>query len=235
MKKKISGRSEDRKGKEKPEISKTREYYEALLVAVIFASFVKVFIFQTYQIPTPSMVPTILVGDHMIVNKFIYPARALPFMENVLPLESRIDRGDIVVIKGVEDPKILLVKRVIGLPGEIISGSGTTIYINGKPLEEPWARYEAGGRPGSAFGPLKIANGAYFVMGDNRDNSWDSRGWGTVTRDRVIGKPWITYWSYEAPPYNPNATFGQKVKNFLSVIPNFFTKTRWERTFTIPK
>ncbi|HPR63454.1 MAG TPA: signal peptidase I [Thermoanaerobaculia bacterium] len=220
--------------KKKRKHSLFREYYEAILVAVIFASFVKVFIFQTYKIPTQSMVPTLLVGDHLIVNKFSFRDPGLGFLDALFPA-SDVKRGDIIVFKYPEDPRVMFVKRAIGMPGDIVAITDKTVYINGKPLEDPWAHYlmEDGHRP--VYVPTRVPENMIFALGDNRDHSRDSRFWGFVPRDNILGTPWLIYWSYEAPPYNPRESVSQKTRNFFNVFFTFFSKTRWARSFTFPR
>ena len=210
-----------------------REYYEAILVAVIFASFVKVFIFQTYKIPTQSMVPTLLVGDHLVVNKFSFRNLGLGPLDRLFPVRE-VRRGDIIVFKYPEDPKVMFVKRAIGMPGDVIAGVNKTIYINGKPMPDMWGRFLSGAEHRPGFGPIRVGEGKIFALGDNRDFSRDSRYWGFVPRENILGTPWLVYWSYEAPPYNPNATMVQKSTQLIRVFLTFFTKTRWNRSFTFP-
>lgn len=212
-----------------------REYYEAILIAVIFASFVKVFIFQTYKIPTQSMVPTLLVGDHLIVNKFSFREMGMGPFDALFP-RKEIQRGDIIVFKYPRDPKVMFVKRAIGLPGDVIQGIQKTLYVNGTPLEDRWGRYlQKNGVARMSFGPIKVPDNAVFALGDNRDMSQDSRYWGPVPRDHILGAPWTIYWSYEAPAYDPVANLGKKTKNLFDVFIHFFTKTRWTRSFTFPE
>ncbi len=225
-----------------PKKDKFREYYEAILVAVIFASFVKIFIFQTYKIPTESMVGTLLVGDHLIVDKFGFRDPGNALFKTILPFRD-IERGDVVVFKYPKDPGFFFVKRAIGLPGDTVSIVNKTIYVNGEALEEPYAVFadDTVFPPDPSFpdllrlrdnqGEFRVPEGQYFVMGDNRDRSNDSRFWGFVPRSSIAGRGWIIYWSYDAPRYDPHRSMLGKGWDMISVFPNFFTKTRWERTF----
>lgn len=252
-----------------------REYFESAAVTVIMALFGMTFIVQAVKVPTGSMQNTIVVGDHLLVNKFILaPGPRLP----ILP-QREIRRGDIIVFKYPGNPfnterdrqednipfKVNYVKRVIGLPGETVEIRGLQVFINGQllpehiivarnvnekaPLEivedtprrdgEKWNVYyfedtveavRAGHRVGvsSDFNfavngkPTKVPDNSYFVMGDDRDNSLDSRAWGFVPRDLIIGRAMFVYWSYD------------ETQSFSSPI-DFFANTRWRRTFTLVK
>jgi signal peptidase I len=251
-----------------------REYFESAVVTIIMALFGMTFIVQAVKVPTGSMQNTIVVGDHLLVNKFIFaPGPGLP----VLP-QREIRRGDIIVFKYPGNPhntardqqednipfKVNYVKRVIGLPGETVELRGLQVYINGQPLpehvivarnvnekapleiiedtprrgDEKWNVYyfedtveaaRAGQRMSVspdfhyAVGkPEKVPANSYFVMGDDRDNSLDSRAWGFVPRDLILGRAMFVYWSYD------------ETQSFSSPI-DFFSNTRWRRTFTLVK
>ena len=222
--------------------SAAREWLESLVFSLIFVFFFTNFIAQATQVPTESMKPTILVGDHFFLDKFAFPANYPQFMNKVLPTRE-IARGDIVAFKSPGDPKVPFIKRVIGLPGETLEIRDKTVYINGRELEESYKHfidpniYERGsGIPSDYiardnFGPKVIPPNSYFMMGDNRDNSNDSRFWGVVDGKMVIGKPLFIYWSYDAPPYDPRSkSILEHAKDYLSVAVNFFSKTRWGRT-----
>ncbi len=232
-------KKKEKKVKEKKD--KFREYYEAIAVAVIFASFVKIFILQTYKIPTESMVKTLLVGDHLIVDKFSFRDPGNKLFKAIFPFKD-IKRGDVVVFKYPKDPKFFFVKRAIGIPGDKIQIINKKIYVNGEELEEPYAYFSDNNiippdpsipdsiRFRDNFPETIVPENMYFCIGDNRDNSNDSRAWGFVPRDYIAGRGWIIYWSYEAPRYDPNKSMLDKTADFLSVFINFFKKTRWERT-----
>ncbi|MGH9425334.1 MAG: signal peptidase I [Terriglobia bacterium] len=222
--------------------SAAREWLESLVFSLIFVFFFTNFIAQATQVPTESMKPTILVGDHFFLDKFAFPANYPQFMNKVLPTRE-IRRGDIVAFKSPGDPKVPFIKRVVGLPGETLEIRDKAVYINGKELEESYKHfidpniYERGsGIPSDYiardnFGPKVIPPSSYFMMGDNRDNSNDSRFWGVVDGKMVIGKPLFIYWSYDAPPYDPRSkTLLEHAQGYLSVALNFFSKTRWGRT-----
>ncbi|MEW5975108.1 MAG: signal peptidase I [Acidobacteriota bacterium] len=222
--------------------SALREWTESLVFSLIFVFFFTNFVAQATQVPTESMKPTILVGDHFFLDKFAFPANYPAFVTRFLPTRE-INRGDIVAFKSPENPRIPFIKRAVGLPGETIEIVDKVVFINGKPLDEPYkffqddTIYEKGsGIPREYvvrdnFGPLTIPSNSYFMMGDNRDNSNDSRYWGVVSGDNVIGKPLFIYWSYEADPYDPSPkSILDYAKDYASVIVNFFPRTRWSRT-----
>ena len=250
-----------------------REYFESAVVTVIMALFGMTFIVQAVKVPTGSMQNTITVGDHLLVNKFIFaPGPRFPFLP-----QREIKRGDIIVFKYPGNPfdperdkqednipyKVNYVKRVIGLPGDTVEVKGLRVFINGQPLpehvivarnindkapleivedtprqgNEPYDVYyfertvnaaRTGQETGSSSPdfhfavngkPAKVPANSYFVMGDDRDNSLDSRAWGFVPRDLIIGRAMFVYWSYdETQPFGPI---------------EFFTNTRWRRTGTM--
>jgi signal peptidase I len=222
--------------------STIREYYEALLIAVIFVNFARIFAFQAFKIPTGSMEDNLKVGDHIIVNKFIYgPGTTLGGM---LPLRE-IRRGDIIVFRYPLNPDTDYVKRVVGLPGDTVEVKDKIVSINGKPMSEPYVIHvdprvmpsrpslpEYGGVR-DQYGPYTVPDGQYFAMGDNRDRSSDSRYWGTVPRSMIKGRAFMVYWSFEGTPASPDAPASARIKELLGVVVHFFTKSRWERTFFI--
>src|SRR5688572_28626761 len=183
--------------------SSVREMFESICVAVILAFFVRTFVVQAFKIPSGSMEPNLLIGDHLLVNKFV-TAPTLIRLEEVLLAIEPISRGDILVFKHPKTPERDLIKRTIGLPGETIEVRDTRVYVDGKPLEEPYASYlyPAGtsdlpaGDVRRKFGPMTIPPGHYFMMGDNRDNSEDSRYWGALRREFVKGKALFIYMSF---------------------------------------
>ena len=183
--------------------SSVREMFESICVAVILAFFVRTFVVQAFKIPSGSMEPNLLIGDHLLVNKFV-SAPALSGVERTLLPIDVVHRGDIIVFKHPKTPERDLIKRTIGLPGETIELRNRRVYINGKLLDEPYARYlfpEGAGDLAQNdvrrnFGPLTVPDGNYFMMGDNRDNSEDSRYWGPLPRDYVKGKALFLYMSF---------------------------------------
>jgi signal peptidase I len=219
-----------------------REYYEALLIAVIFVNFARIFAFQAFKIPTGSMEDNLKVGDHIIVNKFIYgPGTPLG---GLLPLRE-IRRGDIIVFRYPLQPDTDFVKRVIGLPGDSVEVHDKVVSINGRPMPEqyvihvdptvypPRPQLPEPYRSRDQFGPYIVPEGQYFAMGDNRDRSSDSRYWGTVPRSMIKGRAFMVYWSYEGTPPPPDAPTSARLQELAGVVVHFFTKSRWERTFFI--
>ncbi|HKB81277.1 MAG TPA: signal peptidase I [Thermoanaerobaculia bacterium] len=228
---------------EKIKKSTFREYYEALLIAVIFVNFARIFVFQAFKIPTGSMEDNLKVGDHIIVNKFIYgpePVSWIPF----LPLRD-IQRKDIIVFRYPLQPDTDFVKRVIGLPGDTVEVRDKAVYINGKKLDEPYVIHvdptiyplqpalPEPYRSRDQFGPYAVPADHYFAMGDNRDRSSDSRYWGTVPRSMIKGRAFMVYWSFASVPPAPDAPLSARLKELTGVVIHFFTETRWERTFFI--
>ena len=189
---------------------------------------------QATVVPSESMSPTILVGDHFFLDKVGFPANYPKAFQKYLPART-IDRGDIVALWSPENSKIRLVKRVIGLPGETLELRHRELYIDGRKLDEPYVVHtdprEINRRDN--FGPVVIPPDHFFLMGDNRDNSNDSRFWGFASRDSLIGKPLFVYWSYDEEPYSEELTLDQWFEHSVSVATHFFSKTRWLRTGTV--
>ncbi|HEX3582935.1 MAG TPA: signal peptidase I [Thermoanaerobaculia bacterium] len=222
--------------------STVREYYEALLIAVIFVNFARIFVFQAFKIPTGSMEDNLKVGDHIIVNKFIYgPGSTL---DHLLPLRD-IKRGDIIVFRYPLQPDTDFVKRVIGMPGDTVTIRDKVVAVNGTALNEPYVLHDDPQvyplqpalpepyRSRDQFGPFKVPDGQYFAMGDNRDRSSDSRYWGTVPRTMIKGRAFMVYWSFRGTPPPADAPPSDRLKELLGVVVHFFTRTRWDRTFLI--
>ena len=220
--------------------STLREYFEALLTAVILALFVRTWVVQAFKIPTGSMENNLLIGDHLLVNKLVSGPSGTAFERAILPLrEPR--RGEVLVFKYPDEPERDFIKRVIGLPGETLELRNKKVYINGQPLDEPYVHFLEPASEGQEvtqfdvrerYGPVRIPEGQYFVMGDNRDNSQDSRYWGFLPRHYIKGKALMIYWSYDSGPEEyVDAGLGATVKRLFSVVTHFFTRTRWERIF----
>ncbi|MDM8544737.1 signal peptidase I [Desulfococcaceae bacterium HSG9] len=177
-----------------------RENIEAICIAIALALFIRAFIVQAFKIPSGSMKETLQIGDHILVNKFIYGIK-LPFADtNIIPI-SDPDRGDIVVFKFPEDPKKDFIKRVVGVAGDTVKGIGTKVYINDKEVDnsDGHAVYKMaiGKQATRDFGPITIPENSLFVMGDNRDHSYDSRFWGFVNLKALKGKAFMIYWSWD--------------------------------------
>ncbi|MFP4212512.1 MAG: signal peptidase I [Desulfohalobiaceae bacterium] len=190
-----------------------KEYAEALLIAFILAFLIRSFAVQAFKIPSGSMLPTLKVGDHLLVNKFIYGIR-LPFVNTLVFPVSEPEFQDIIVFKFPEDESKDFIKRVIGLPGDEIEIRNKQVHRNGQPLVEPYVRSTSPQTsPGQTSGqnwpphsfnpefrdnlpPVQVPEDKYFVLGDNRDESYDSRFWGFVDQEQILGEAWIIYWSW---------------------------------------
>jgi len=222
--------------------SQAREYLESVVVAVILALFIRTFVVQAFKIPTGSMETNLLIGDHLLVNKLVYSPSAGGFEAAALA-KRPIDRGHVVVFKFPEDPARDFIKRVVGLPGETVEIRGKQVYIDNEPLEEPYVHFlepprsrdhpEYGLR-GEArrddWGPEVVPDGHLFVLGDNRDNSRDSRFWGFLPIDQVKGRALIVYWSYEATREEYHRTgVWEWVRDTAMAV----GKTRWRRFFHV--
>jgi signal peptidase I len=189
---------EDKKGKRNGEARKKsilREYLEAAAIAVLLALFIRAFVVQAFKIPSGSMKPTLHVGDHILVNKFIYGIKA-PFINKTIMPISQPKRGDIIVFIYPLDRTKDFIKRVIGLPGDKIRIVNNRIYINGESYEDLYGVYGHDDKENQNLGPFIVPDDSLFVMGDNRDESYDSRYWGFVPMESVKGKAMIIYWSW---------------------------------------
>ncbi len=246
--------------------SATRDTIESLVVTVILAIFGTTFVVQAFKIPTGSMEDTLLIGDHLLVNKYAF-AKQPGWLRHLLPYR-RIQRDDVVVFKypyrddQTQEPGEHFVKRVIGVPGDRIKVVNRQVFVNGQPLAEPFVRYAYPAsdlRPGDNFPPADATdlsgatprwedelpgvekNGEvvvppdmYFVMGDNREQSWDSRFWGFAPRDLISGRPLLIYWSFEtARDEYSHTEFSDRLSQMWDLVWHFFPKTRWRRTFRI--
>jgi signal peptidase I len=181
--------------------SKLREYVEAILLAIVIAFFIRTFVIQAYKIPSGSMKPTLQIGDHILVSKFNYGVK-LPFIRSTLIPIGTPKRGDIIVFIYPEDRSKDFIKRLIGLPGDTIEIRNKKILLNGLPYSDTSGVYvdsliiPGAVQPRDNFGPVKVPADSLFVMGDNRDESYDSRFWGFVNKKDVLGKALIIYWSW---------------------------------------
>src|SRR4051812_45845444 len=202
-----------------------REYAEALLIAAIFLRFANTFVVQTFYIPSGSMEDTLLIGDHLFVNRFIYGPAATPLEEKLLPVRP-VHRGDIVVFRSPETPTMDLVKRCIGVGGDTIEVIDKQLYISGKAVDDAsYALHKDPrftGEPRDRFGPRSVPAGNYFCMGDNRDNSYDSRFWGTLPAHLLKGRPLFIYWSYGGETPNGNwQGFGTRMRQLGHTLLGF--------------
>jgi signal peptidase I len=190
-----------------PKRSRFRENVEAILIAVIIALFIRTFVVQAFKIPSGSMKPTLQVGDHILVNKFIYGVK-IPYLSTVVLPFKDPQRGDIVVFKFPVDPRKDFIKRVIALPGDVVEIRDKTIFINARRVNHDFGVFSdprtiAGNlKPRDNLGPITVPKDALFVMGDNRDESFDSRFWGFVPIRDVSGKAFIIYWSWDSDDFS---------------------------------
>jgi len=235
-----------------------REYIESLLVTVILALFGTTFVVQAFKIPSQSMEPTLLVGDHLLVNKFIFGGRG-HWYDRVLPYRE-IRRGDIIVFKFPYQDHPHYVKRVIGTPGDHVKIVDQQVYVNGKRLNEPYVARDASA-PYDPFGDnfpprneqflqanmqpewadqilshvhdgeIVVPPDKYFAMGDNRDRSQDSRYWGFVDREAIMGRPFLIYWSVDATSgdYSGESTFWTRLTGIFQTLVHLPSRTRWSR------
>jgi signal peptidase I len=219
-----------------------REYFELIAETAVFVFFVMTFVVQAFQIPTGSMIPKLLVGDFLLVNKMAYDRPAFPVEGWLIP-HKQIKRKDIIVFKWPKDLTKDFVKRVIGLEGEKVEIRAKQLYINDQPVDEPYKihkkdspayskddQYQYDLAIGANYGPVIVPKGHLFAMGDNRDDSMDSRTWGFVPLGNIKGRPWIIYFSYEAErDAYQKTSFRDRLKKIVSFIP----KARWGRMLRI--
>jgi signal peptidase I len=218
-----------------------REYFELIAETAVFVFFVMTFVVQAFQIPSGSMIPKLLVGDFLLVNKMAYVRPSTP-LEGVLLPQKRIERKDIVVFKWPVDLTKDFVKRVIGLEGDKVEIRAKQLYVNDQPVDEPYKihkdspayakddQYNYDLAIGANYGPVVVPTGCLFVMGDNRDDSADSRTWGFVPLANIKGRPWIIYFSYQA---ERDAYLKTSFRDRLKKIVSFLPKARWGRLLKI--
>lgn len=230
-----------KKEKKKREVSVFREYFELLTETAIFVFFVMTFVVQAFQIPTGSMEPTLLIGDFLLVNKMAYLQPVFPFEKKILPRKD-IERYDIVVFKYPRDLKTDYVKRVIALEGEKIEIKDKEVYINDRLISEEYKihideeiyrkseYYSYDDMIRDNFGPVVVPPGHCFVMGDNRDNSLDSRYWGFLPLENIKGRPWLIYFSYKA---ERDAYLKTSLRDRLKKTVSFIPKARWNRILKV--
>jgi signal peptidase I len=200
-----------------------------ILAAIVLG--MRIFVGEASVVPTASMEGTILVGDHLFMDKLLYGPE-IPLVHWRLPVLKTIHRGDIIVFRYPKDVTETFLKRVTALGGDRLEIKNGVLYVNSQPVQEPYAVHHAPVHSAEeSWGPTVVPEGKLFVMGDNRDNSSDSRDWGFVPMNNVIGEPLFVYWSYDAPTArwldeNP----GHKISFYASIAENFFSNTRWNRT-----
>jgi len=231
---------------------------QSLMATVVIAVFVITFAVQAFQIPSESMENTLLIGDYLLVNKLRYGGSKVA---NWLMPYREVRRGDIVVFHYPINPSQHFVKRVVGVPGDHVHLVNRQVWVNGLPIRESYVRYSSPVHnvfrddfpkldyvdPGLAalwfehlkdyvqHGDLVVPKGQYFVMGDNRDESSDSRYWGFVPRENIIGSPWLIYWSIRSPEgdYGAELSASDKLTHFIYAVSHLFQITRWDRTFRL--
>jgi signal peptidase I len=249
---------QEKKHEHRSEQTTTTEYLESLLVTVLLALFGTTFVVQAFKIPSASMESTLLIGDHLLVNKFIVGGHGA-WYEKFLPYRA-LERGDIIVFKYPYQDHQHFVKRVIGLPGDHLKLVDQQVYVNGKLLNEPYAAHD----PSAPYDPFNynfpprgvqmfsspvqlewaheikkyvvgneiiVPQGKYFAMGDNRDRSSDSRYWGFVDRDAIMGRPFLIYWSVNATSadYSSESTFWTRLSGVIDTLIHLPARTRWSR------
>jgi len=196
---------DDKKGTPAPVGKKhiVREYAESIVIAIILALIIRTFVVQAFKIPSGSMEDTLAIGDHILVSKFIYGSK-IPFTDKRFLKIRDPKRGDVIVFEYPEDPSKDFIKRVIGTPGDVIEERDKKIFINGQLYVNPHEVHKEmeivprEQNPRDNFGPVKVPEGSYFVMGDNRDRSYDSRFWGFVKNPKIKGLAFIKYWSWDS-------------------------------------
>ena len=177
------------------------EYVEAIVTALILALIIRAYVVQAFKIPSGSMISTLLIGDHILVNKFIYGTK-IPFTDKRIINLKRPERGDIIVFEYPENPEKDFIKRVVATEGDMLEEKDKVVYLNGKVVREPFAHHfdkeiKPRSDPRDNFGPVIVPKDKVFVMGDNRDQSYDSRYWGFVDLKAIKGKALIIYWSWD--------------------------------------
>lgn len=238
----------------KKEVPETRHFIADWTVTILILLFGTTTLLQAFVVPTGSMEGTVLVGDHLFVDKLAYSPSG-SFTRKLLPYQD-VSRGDIIVFRYPLNTRESYVKRVIGVPGDRVRFDNKQLILNGRPVEEPYKRLIPEQRSVylNSFpqqpdilieqrglemlqqhvvnGELVVPEGQYFACGDNRDNSADSRFWGLVPRENIIGKPVVIFWSYDAPTEHL-ANGHLNLDHAVDLAQHFFTKTRWERTFLL--
>jgi signal peptidase I len=244
----------DQQQVERKKHDQTRGTIAEWTVTILLLLFGTTTLVQAFVIPTASMEDTLLIGDHLLVDKLAY-APTGPISKYLLPYQE-VKRGDIIVFRFPEDIRQTYVKRVIGVPGDRLRIADRSVYLNGRKLEEPYKVHKSDysdsyrdnfpSEPNTRLdngavemlqedvnnGEVVVPPGHFFAMGDNRDHSSDSRYWGFVPRENIIGKPLIIYWSYDTSTERL-AYPGISFDHLIDLVKNFFVKTRWERTFKL--
>jgi signal peptidase I len=185
-----------------------REYAESIVIAVLLALVIRTYLVQAFKIPSGSMEDTLAIGDHLLVNKFIYGTK-IPFTATSVIKIRDPRQGDVIVFEYPEDPSKDFIKRVVGTPGDVVEGKDKKVFVNGKLYSNPHEIHKEKEiipkemNPRDTFGPVTVPPNSYFVMGDNRDRSYDSRFWKFVRRDQIKGLAFIKYWSWDREKFRP--------------------------------
>jgi signal peptidase I len=206
--------------------SALRDYTETLIICVIFILFARAFVLQQSEIPTPSMEDTLLVGDYILVNRFLYAPTATDLERLLLPLRE-VQRGEIVVFKHPVNPESDYIKRVIGLPGDRVEVRAGRAWVNGEPLDEPYVNSLYYDR--DHHGPVVVPEGQYFVMGDHRNQSFDSRGWGMVPRELIKGRAFMILLSTSGPQGEEDDPAKVTLRSMPRRFWNLLFRARWDR------
>jgi signal peptidase I len=223
-----------------PQKAILRDYLETILICVIFVIFSRAFVFQQSKIPSGSMMDTLLVGDYIMVNRFVFSPRSFAWEDALLP-RREIHRGDVVVFKHPPQPEVDYIKRVVGLPGDRVELRRGYLYVNGELVDEPYVqnryryrRYYGNGDDNvENFAPVTVEPGHYFVMGDHRNASADSREWGLVPAELMKGRALLVWWSFEEASSDGSMTMAERLRSWGVKLRHFATRSRWSRCFRL--
>ena len=207
-----------------------RDYAETIVICVIFVIFTRAFIFQQSKIPSGSMEDTLLIGDYIMVNRYVYSPADTAFERAILPVRD-VRRGDVIVFKFPDEPETDYIKRVVGIPGDSLEIRKGIVYVNGERMDDPFVKEAY--RLQDTYPAFTVPEGRYWVMGDHRDRSSDSRVWGFVSRDLIKGRALLIWWSYTEGPNDINLRGMDQLKAIVSKVAHLFTRSRWGRCFTM--
>jgi len=239
-----AGKTKTRKRKSQPAAAGATDdvlsYVKSLAIALLMALLLKHFVIEAYRIPTGSMEDTILVGDFLLANKFIYGVK-IPFTDIRIPGIDKPEQGDIVIFKFPLDPSLNYVKRCIAGPGQIVEVRDKQVYVDGELyMDDDFTKYlnytitdkSSPQALRDNFGPFKVPDKQYFMMGDNRDNSYDSRFWGCVPEENVLGEALFIHWSWDSDTHAPNINWSNPltlIRNVGYNFMHFYERVRWDR------
>ncbi len=207
-----------------------RELLETILILSLFILFVRTFVFQQSDIPSASMEPTLLIGDHVLVNRFLYAPTSFAWERRILPIRD-IRRGDVVVFKHPPGPEQDYIKRVVALPGQTVALQRGLLLVDGLPVNEPYLTERE--RSGPSFGPVRVPADSYFMLGDHRSRSSDSRVWGAARRGLIKGRAFTVLFSTNAPPRPGEVPGRVSPKTLVRKLFNLLFHSRWERCLTL--